>query len=228
MISVGIVDDQPLIRTGLRMILESQADFVVAGEGGDAAGAVELARTAQPDVLLMDVRMPGGDGVDAIAGALSASPRTRIVMLTTFDIDGYVYDSLRAGASGFLVKDLSPEDLIAGVRSVVRGNMLVAPAITRRLVERYVRRAPLDGGDDAIRMLTSREREVLSEIARGRSNAEIAGRLHLSEGTVKTHVSRLLAKLGLRDRVQAVIAAYELGFVEPGGEPATALREPRE
>lgn len=219
MISVGLVDDQPLIRAGLRMILQSQSDMTVVGEGADAASAVELARTTQPDVLLMDVRMPGGDGTEAIAGVHSASPQTRVLMLTTFDVDHYVYDSLRAGASGFLVKDVSPEQLIAGVRSVMRGDMLIAPSITRRLVEGYVRRGPrsADAGE-ALGHLTEREREVLREIANGLSNAEIGARLHLSEGTVKTHVSRLLAKLGLRDRVQAVIAAYELGFIEPGRE----------
>lgn len=219
MISVGIVDDQPLIRAGLRMILESQPDISVCGEGEDGAQAVELARTAYPDVMLMDVRMPGGDGIQAITGVLSASPATRIVMLTTFDVDHYVYDSLRAGASGFLVKDIAPEQLIAGVRVVMRGDMLIAPSITRRLVEGYVRRAPRypDDGQE-LGSLTEREREVLTELARGLSNVEIGLRLHVSEGTVKTHVSRLLAKLGLRDRVQAVIAAYELGFVQPGEE----------
>lgn len=221
MISVGLVDDQSLIRAGLRMILQSQPDMTVVGESADAAGAVELARTTRPDVLLMDVRMPGGDGTEAIAGVQAVNPETRIVMLTTFDVDHYVYDSLRAGASGFLVKDVSPEQLIAGVRSVMRGDMLIAPSITRRLVEGYVRRAPRDSDQDvALAQLTLREREVLGEIARGLSNAEIGTRLHMSEGTVKTHVSRLLGKLGLRDRVQAVIAAYELGFVEPGGTSA--------
>jgi DNA-binding NarL/FixJ family response regulator len=216
-ISIALVDDQPLIRAGLRMILESPGDFTVVGEAEDAPGAVGLARAEQPDVLLMDVRMPGGDGIEAISGVLSASPGTRIVMLTTFDIDNYVYESLRAGASGFLVKDVSPEQLISGVRSVMRGDMLIAPSVTRRLVEGYVSRAPRNPPDETMDTLTGRERDVLREIAHGLSNAEIGSRLHLSEGTVKTHVSRLLAKLGLRDRVQAVIAAYELGFVEPGG-----------
>ncbi len=220
MISVAIADDQPLIRAGLRMILESQADLTVCGEGADGEQAVDLARSAHPDVVLMDVRMPGADGIDAIAGVLSASPGTRIVMLTTFDVDHYVYDALRAGASGFLVKDIAPEQLIAGIRAVMRGDMLIAPSITRRLVEGYVRRAPRPPDDAAeLGNLTERERDVLTELAHGLSNVEIGARLHVSEGTVKTHVSRLLAKLGLRDRVQAVIAAYELGFVQPGGEP---------
>lgn len=219
MISVAIVDDQPLIRAGLRMIVESQPDMSVAGEGGDGASAVELARTALPDVMLMDIRMPGTGGIDAIAEVLSASPDTRIVMLTTFDVDHYVYDSLRAGASGFQLKDVTPEQLIAGIRTVATGDMLMAPTVTRRLVEQYVRRPPRGtDGDRGLSRLTERERSVLAEIAHGLSNAEIGARLHVSEGTVKTHVSRLLAKLGLRDRVQAVIAAYELGFVQPGGE----------
>ncbi|MEO7147891.1 MAG: response regulator transcription factor [Terrimesophilobacter sp.] len=216
MITVGLVDDQPLIRAGLRMILESQPDLSVAGEGEDGAQAVDLARATKPDVMLIDVRMPGIGGIEAIAGVLSVSPGTRIVILTTFDVDNYVYDALRAGASGFLVKDVSPEQLIAGVRSVVNGDMLIAPSITRRLVEGYVRRAPPNRDGKNFESLTEREREVLTEIAHGLSNAEIGARLHVSEGTVKTHVSRLLAKLGLRDRVQAVIAAYELGFVQPG------------
>jgi DNA-binding NarL/FixJ family response regulator len=222
-IPVALVDDQPLIRAGLRMILESQSDLSVVAEGEDGAQAVEVARTALPAVMLMDVRMPGADGIQAIAGVLAVSPQTRIVMLTTFDVDHYVYDALRAGASGFLLKDVSPEQLIAGVRSVVRGDMLIAPSITRRLVEGYVRRAPVDDARGReLDNLTDREREVLTELAHGLSNAEIGARLHVSEGTVKTHVSRLLAKLGLRDRVQAVIAAYELGFVQPGEEHRTA------
>jgi DNA-binding NarL/FixJ family response regulator len=221
-ISVALVDDQPLIRAGLRMILESQSDLTVCGEGEDGAQAVELARTAHPDIMLMDVRMPGGDGIQAIAGVLSASRSTRIVMLTTFDVEDYVYEALRAGASGFLVKDIAPEQLVEGVRAILRGDMLLAPSITRRLVEGYVRRAPRRP-DDARELgsLTGRERDVLTELAHGLSNAEIGLKLHVSEGTVKTHVSRLLAKLGLRDRVQAVIAAYELGFVRPGQEQAS-------
>ncbi len=219
MISIGLVDDQPLIRAGLRMILESQPDMTVVGEGEDGAKAVELAGNARPDVIFMDVRMPVIGGIEAIPGVLSASPKTRIVMLTTFDVDHYVYDALRAGASGFLMKDVPPEQLIAGVRAVVRGDMLIAPSITRRLVESYVRRSPPDSArGKQLGELTERERDVLRELAHGLSNVEIGLRLHVSEGTVKTHVSRLLAKLGLRDRVQAVIAAYELGFVQPGSE----------
>lgn len=214
MISVGIVDDQPLIRAGLRMIVESQADMRVAGEGEDGEGALTLARQASPEVILMDIRMPGIDGIDAAAAILTEHERTRVIMLTTFDVDRYVYDSLRAGASGFLFKDVTPEDLVAAIRTVAGGDMLMAPNVTRRLVEQFVR-GPRNPGEDARKLssLTERESEVLTEIAKGLSNAEIAQRLHVSEGTVKTHVSRVLAKLGLRDRVQAVIAAYESGLV---------------
>lgn len=218
MISVGIVDDQSLIRAGLRMIVESQPEMSVAGECEDGAGAIELAGEESPDVLLMDIRMPGVGGIEAVNGVLEASPETRIIMLTTFDVDHYVYDSLLAGASGFLLKDVTPERLIDGIRTVVRGDMLLAPSITRRLIEQHVHRPPLPPADEApMRQLTQREREVLAQIARGLSNAEIARLFHVSEGTVKTHVSRVLSKLGLRDRVQAVIAAYELGFIQPGG-----------
>jgi DNA-binding NarL/FixJ family response regulator len=214
MISVGIIDDQPLIRAGLRMIVESQADMRVAGESEDGAGALALARRMSPDVILMDIRMPGIDGIDATAAILSENEHSRIIMLTTFDVDRYVYDSLRAGASGFLFKDVTPESLVAAIRAVAAGDMLMAPNVTRKLVERFVRtpRGPAEDLQE-LSVLTEREHEVLIEIAKGFSNAEIAQRLHVSEGTVKTHVSRILAKLGLRDRVQAVIAAYESGLV---------------
>jgi DNA-binding NarL/FixJ family response regulator len=218
MTSVAIVDDQPLIRAGLRMVIESQPDLRLAGEGGDGAEAVALARARRPDVMLLDVRMPGVDGIRAIPGVVAASAGTRVVMLTTFDLDEYVYAALRAGASAFLLKDAGPEQILAAVRQVAAGDMLLAPALTRRLVEEYVARPPRaasDGG--ALSVLTDRERDVLAALAQGLSNVEIGGRLHVSEGTVKTHVSRVLAKLGLRDRVQAVIAAYELGLVVPGG-----------
>lgn len=214
MISVGIVDDQPLIRAGLRMIIESQADMYVAGEGGDGAGALALARRMSPDVILMDIRMPGIDGIDTTVSILSENEHTRIIMLTTFDVDRYVYGSLRAGASGFLFKDVTPENLVDAIRAVAGGDMMMAPNVTRRLVERFVRgpRSPIEDAQKSS-ALTEREHQVLTEIAGGFSNAEIAQRLHVSEGTVKTHVSRVLAKLGLRDRVQAVIAAYERGLV---------------
>lgn len=222
MISVGIVDDQPLIRAGLRMIVESQADMSVAGEGEDGASALTLARQTSPDVILMDIRMPGMDGIEAAAAVLAVCEHTRIVMLTTFDVDRYVYEALRAGVSGFLFKDVTPEDLVAAIRTVASGNMLMASNVTRRLVEQFLSRPPVAAFDAlGLGRLTDREREVLAEIARGLSNAEIAGKLHVSEGTVKTHVSRVLAKLGLRDRVQAVIVAYEHGLVPRGGHSST-------
>lgn len=217
MISVAIVDDQPLIRAGLRMIVESQADMTVAGEAEDGASALDLARRSAPDVMLMDIRMPGIDGIEAAGSVLAEREGTRVIMLTTFDVDRYVYEALRAGASGFLFKDVTPEDLVAAIRTVAAGDMLMASAVTRRLVAQFLER-PQAGTPDApgLSALTEREREVLVEIARGLSNAEIATRLYVSEGTVKTHVSRVLAKLGLRDRVQAVIAAYENGVVPRG------------
>lgn len=222
MISVGIVDDQPLIRAGLRMIVESQRDMRVAGEGEDGASALALARRTKPVVLLMDIRMPGIDGIEAASTILGENDGTRIIMLTTFDVDRPVYDSLRAGVSGFLFKDVTPEQLLAAIRTVAAGEMLLAPSVTRRLVEQFVRRPVVVGdADEALNGLTERERDVLGEIARGLSNGEIAGRLHVSEGTVKTHVSRILAKLGLRDRVQAVIVAYECGLIERGGRSIT-------
>ncbi|QAY61362.1 response regulator transcription factor [Microbacterium protaetiae] len=216
-ISVAIADDQPLILAGLRMVVESQPDMRLVGEAGDGAQAVALARATSPDVMLMDVRMPGMDGIQATAGILAAGVTTRVLMLTTFDVDGYVYDSLRAGASGFLLKDTGPEQLIAGIHTVAAGDMLLAPVLTRRLIEGYVhRRRVVEGRPGPLAQLTDRERDVLRAIADGLSNVEIGRRLFVSEGTVKTHVSRILAKLGLRDRVQAVIAAYEYGLVEPG------------
>lgn len=214
MISVGIVDDQPLIRAGLRMIIESQPDMRVSGESDDGAEALALVRADVTDVVLMDVRMPGMNGIDATVGVLSASEHTRVIMLTTFDVDRYVYDSLRAGASGFLFKDVTPEQLVAAIRTVAAGDVMFAPSVTRRLVEQFVTRpAGSPNASDAVDTLTEREREVLTELARGLSNVEIAQRLHVSQGTVKTHVSRILAKLELRDRVQAVIVAYECGLV---------------
>jgi DNA-binding NarL/FixJ family response regulator len=202
------------------MIIESQADLRFTGEAADGAEAITLARAHQPDVMLLDIRMPGLDGIRAIGGILAVSPATRVLMLTTFDIDGYVYESLREGASGYLLKDAAPEQLAEGIRTVAAGSMLLAPTLTRRLIEQYVQRPPVgdpDGGPLA--QLTDRERDVLRTIAHGLSNLEIAARLHISESTVKTHVSSILLKLGLRDRVQAVIAAYELGLVQAGGRP---------
>jgi DNA-binding NarL/FixJ family response regulator len=216
-ITVAVVDDQQLIRAGLRMMVESQPDLAPAGEAGDGAAAIALARVAHPDVMIMDIRMPGLDGIRAISGVLSVSARTRVLMLTTFDVDGYVYDSLREGASGFLLKDAAPEELLAGIRTVAAGDMLLAPVLTRRLIEHYVAVPPSpDLAEGPLAELTDRERDVLVVMAAGLSNAEIGRQLFVSEGTVKTHVSRILFKLGLRDRVQAVIAAYELGLVTPG------------
>lgn len=217
-ISVAIVDDQPLIRVGLRMIVESQPDFEYLGEARDGNEAVALADREHPDVMLLDIRMPGLDGIQAIGGVLAASPSTRILMLTTFAIDGYVFESLRKGASGYLLKDASPEDIVEGMRAIAAGEMLLAPLLTRRLIEEYISRpAPGEPDTTPLAVLTPRERDVLTEVAHGLSNSEIAGRLFVSEGTVKTHISHILIKLGLRDRVQAVIAAYEFGLIRAGG-----------
>ncbi len=213
MIKVGIVDDQPLIRAGLRMIVESQSEMCVVGEGEDGASAITLAATTSPDILLMDIRMPGIDGIAAAVAILAENEHTRIIMLTTFDVDRYVYDSLRAGVSGFLFKDVTPEQLITAIKTVASGDVLLAPSVTRRLVEQFVRRpSAMSGADEGLAALTDRERQVLTQIARGLNNLEIASLLHVSEGTVKTHVSRVFAKLDLRDRVQAVIVAYEHGL----------------
>jgi DNA-binding NarL/FixJ family response regulator len=231
---VLIADDQALVRAGFRLILESQPDIAVAGEAADGAGAVRLAQRLRPDVVLMDVRMPGLDGLEATRrllggerdrdGGPDAAPRPggdppRIIILTTFDLDEYVYAALRAGASGFLLKDVTPEQLVAAVRTVGIGDALLAPSITRRLVERYARPAvppPASADAAALASLTTREREVFGLLARGLSNAEIAEALVVSEATVKTHVASLLGKLGLRNRAQAVVLAYEAGVVRAG------------
>ena len=219
---IVIADDQGLVRAGFRMILEAQPDFEVIGEAEDGEAAVAVVRRQQPDVVLMDIRMPRLDGIEATRRLTATDDWTgQILILTTFDLDEYVYAALRAGASGFLLKDVTPEHLVAAVRIVAAGEALLAPSITRRLIERYTRRPAVivgDGGDagDALATLTSREQEVLALIARGMSNAEIATHLVLGEATVKTHVGRVLAKLGLRDRVQAVVLAYEAGVVRPG------------
>ena len=215
MIRVLLADDQALVRGGFRVILESQADIDVVGEAGDGREAIRLTAELRPDVVLMDIRMPNVDGLEATRTIAAASGAPRIVMLTTFDADEHVYEAMKAGASGFLLKDLRPEDLAHAVRIVAAGETLLANAVTRRLVERFVRR-PAPGAHPDIQELTARETEVLELIARGRSNAEIAAGLFVSEGTVKTHVTHVLQKLGLRDRVQAVIFAYESGLVEPG------------
>jgi DNA-binding NarL/FixJ family response regulator len=221
-IRVLVVDDQVLVRAGFRMILEAEPDLVVAGEAGDGDEAVRRAATCAPDVVLMDVRMPGTDGIEATRRILRAPGREglRVIMLTTFDMDEYVYDALRAGASGFLLKDVPPEQLVEGIRAVVSGESLLAPSITRRMIEVYLDRPPAGPVPAALESLTPREREILVLLARGLSNAEIAERLFVSETTVKTHVARVLMKLGLRDRVQAVIFAYENDVVPRGARAA--------
>ena len=219
MISVVLAGDQTLVRTGFRMILENADDMRVVGEAGDGAQAAQLALEVTPDVVLMDIRMPEVDGVDATRRICAAdgAARTRVLILTTFDLDEYVYAALQAGASGFLLKDTLAPDLLSAIRVVARGEAVVAPSVTRRLLDRYVATgAGSAGSASALETLTDREREVLGLIARGLSNNEIAVHLFLSEGTVKTHVSRVLAKLGLRDRVQAVVHAYECGLVRAG------------
>lgn len=218
-VRVVIADDQALVRTGFRMIVEAEPDMEVVGEAGDGQEAVDVCRRVQPHVVLMDVRMPELDGIEATRRILAdqgAAPR--VVMLTTFDLDEYVYEALRAGASGFLLKDVPPEHLVSGIRAVMSGEALLAPAITRRVIEEFVRRPParLQTPPPALGELTPRELEVLRELARGASNSEIARRLFVSETTVKTHVARILMKLQLRDRVQAVVFAYEHHVVEPG------------
>ncbi|MEV6911396.1 response regulator transcription factor [Amycolatopsis sp. NPDC051071] len=210
-IRVVIADDQTLVRTGLRMILDNADDLEVVGEAGDGAEAVGLVADLDPDVVLMDIRMPEMDGVAATA-AITVAHRTRVLMLTTFDLDEYVYAALHAGASGFLLKDALAPDLLSAVRVVAAGEATLAPTVTRRLLDRVVTGLPAPPPDDRLGLLTGREREVLQHLARGLSNAEIAELLYLSPGTVKTHVGRVLTKLGLRDRVQAVVFAYEAGI----------------
>jgi DNA-binding NarL/FixJ family response regulator len=214
---VLIADDQALIRGGLRMILEVQDDLDVVAEAEDGAQAVRLARELVPDVVLMDIRMPGTDGLQATRQIMTAGRTVRVLILTTYDQDDYVYEALRAGAAGFLLKTAPPHRLVDAVRVVAAGEALLAPSITRRLIEEHVRRPPRTGQPAELARLTARELEVMTLVARGLSNAEIAAELVLSESTVKTHVNRLLQKLGLRDRVQVVVRAYEAGLIQPGG-----------
>ena len=219
MIRVGLVDDQALIRGGLRAILDAEDDIEVVGEASDGSGAVRLATARLADIVLMDVQMPGVDGIEATRRVVAARPECRVVVLTMFDLDEYVFAALRAGASGFLLKTTPPGELAEAVRTCHAGEMLFAPTVTRRLVETYVRHPPpSDGIPDRLQDLTAREIDVLRAIARGLSNAEIAAELYLGEATVKTHVTRILGKLGLRDRVQAVVLAYECGLVHARGE----------
>jgi DNA-binding NarL/FixJ family response regulator len=216
-VSVLIADDQALVRAGFRAILDEQPDIHVVGEAHDGYDAVDLTRRRRPDVVLMDIRMPGLDGLEAARRILTEADEhpVAVLMLTTFDLNEYVYDALRAGASGFLLKDIVPEQLIAAVRVVAAGDALIAPAITKRLIEQFARSAPPIDTPPELDELTPRELEVLGLIARGLSNAEIADELVVSTATVKTHIKRVLAKLGLRDRVQAVVLAYEARLVTP-------------
>jgi DNA-binding NarL/FixJ family response regulator len=215
---VVIVDDQALVRTGFRMILDAEPDIEVVGEAENGSEAVALARSLEPDVVLMDIRMPEMDGIEATRKVVTLTSCTapRVLMLTTFDLDEYVYDALRAGASGFLLKDVPAEQLAAGVRMVAAGDALLAPSITRRLIEEFAAAPAAAEPPSGLDELTPRELEVFKLLARGLSNAEIAEQLIVGETTVKTHVTRLLMKLGLRDRVQAVVLAYEFGVVTPG------------
>jgi DNA-binding NarL/FixJ family response regulator len=215
-IGVVVVDDQTLVRAGFRVLIESSPDITVLGEAADGRQAVAVVAATKPDVVLMDIRMPEMDGLEATRRILAeaAPEQTRVVILTTFEIDEYVYEALRAGASGFLLKDLPPEQLLEAIRTVAAGNALLAPSVTRRLISRFVGRAPtLTGDGSALATLTPREREVLARVAQGCSNAELAEELHMSPATAKTHVSRLLTKLGARDRAQLVVIAYESGLM---------------
>lgn len=217
---VLLVDDQELMRMGFRMVIDSQPDLSVVGEAATGREAIAAAARLRPDVLLMDVRMPELDGVEATRRIVASDSEARVIILTTFDLDEYVYAALRAGASGFLLKDAQPGDLLSAIRAVAGGDAVVAPSVTRRLLSTYSHRLPAPGSPDPsqrarLEQLTSREQEVLLHVADGLSNAEIAARLVLSEATVKTHVGRILAKLGLRDRVQIVVFAYETGLVAP-------------
>jgi len=218
-IRVLVADDQTLVRAGFRVLVESAPDLEVVGEAGDGAEAVELARQQLPDVVLMDIRMPRVDGLEATRRivALDRAEAVRVLVLTTFDLDEYVYEALRAGASGFLLKDTPPADLLAAIRVVAAGDALLAPSVTRRLIAEFARRPePSPVTPATLATLTDREREVLALVARGLSNAEIAELLVVSGATAKTHVSRVLAKLGARDRAQLVMLAYETGLVTPG------------
>jgi DNA-binding NarL/FixJ family response regulator len=220
-ISVLLVDDEPLLRLGFRLVLDAQPDMSVVGEAADGATAVRKVAECDPDVVLMDVRMPGMDGIDATRRIVRDHGRSRVLILTTFDLDEYAFAGLRAGASGFLLKNVPPEDLLSAIRAVAAGDAVVAPRVTRRLLDTMAHHLPdrpaEDGEPDpALARLTDREREVLLHIAQGLSNAEIARTLSVSEATVKSHVGRMLSKLELRDRVQAVVFAYQNGIVQPG------------
>ncbi len=215
MISVVVVDDQALVRAGFKVLVDSSEDLEVLGDAADGVSAVRLVRELRPDVVLMDIRMPGMDGIEATRQILTApeGAQTRVLILTTFELDEYVYAALRAGASGFLLKDTPPEELLEAIRVIAAGNALLAPSVTRTLIGEFAgRAAPLAKNVELLEMITPREREVLVLIARGKSNAEIADELHMSGATAKTHVSHLLSKLGARDRAQLVVIAYESGL----------------
>ena len=219
-VSVLLADDQPLLRRGFRMILEAEDDLTVVGEAGNGEEAVELARRHTPDVALMDIRMPGTDGIEATQRITAAGPLPKVLVLTTFDLDEYALGALRAGASGFLLKDVRPGELVAAIRTVAAGDAVISPRVTRRLLEEYAQVLPVGPGQreqfPQLATLTEREREVLIAVARGLSNTEIAASLFVSEATVKSHVGRILSKLALRDRVQVVVLAYEAGLIQPG------------
>jgi DNA-binding NarL/FixJ family response regulator len=216
-ISVAVADDQAMVRAGFRRLLETEPDLDVVAEAANGAEAVEQVTRTRPQVVLMDIRMPVLDGIEATRRIVS-STRTSVIILTTFDLDEYVFEALRAGASGFLLKDAQPEQMIEAIHAVARGDALIAPSITRRLITEFARRPVLADPAPRLAGLTEREHEVLLRLGRGRSNAEIAAELYLGEATIKTHVGNTLAKLGLRDRIQAVVFAYEHGLVQPGRE----------
>jgi DNA-binding NarL/FixJ family response regulator len=228
MTSVVIADDQALVRVGLRKILEAEPDTTIVGEAGDGEDAVAAARRLQPDVVLMDIRMPVLDGIEATRRIVREQPATRVLILTTFGLDNYVYDALRAGASGFLLKDAPPEEIAAAVRIVANGEALLAPAVTRAVIEEFTRRPPAPAGKPLreVAALTPREQEVLDLLARGLSNPQICEQLVISEATAKTHVARILHKLELRDRIQVVIYAYETGLIQPGVHRASERTPP--
>jgi DNA-binding NarL/FixJ family response regulator len=220
MIRVLLVDDQSLLRMGFRLILDAEPDIKVVGEAADGASGVSMAAALHPDVVLMDVRMPGTDGIHATASIIAARPASKVLILTTFDLDQYVFAGLKAGASGFLLKDTPPAELLTAIRTVAGGDAVLAPTATRRLIDQFVPLLPDPGRqhdwDALLGKISDREQTVFLQLAAGRSNREIATELHLSEGTVKIHVGRILAKLGLRDRIQAVVLAYESGLITPG------------
>jgi DNA-binding NarL/FixJ family response regulator len=219
-ITVILVDDQPLLRKGFRMVLEEEDGITVVGEADDGAAGLGLVRLRQPDVVVMDIRMPGMDGIAATREIVATEARSRILILTTFDLDEYAFGALRLGASGFILKDVLPSEFVRAVRCVADGDAVIAPSVTRRLLDTFAHQLPDPSRPDAgshpeLGQLTTRERQILTELSGGYSNAEIAQRLFLAEATVKTHLGRVLAKLGLRDRVQAVVYAYETGLVDP-------------